>query len=137
MNCKQLGLNSSWIKKIFPLSISRRLTNQELTTCLGNLLRKSINSPGWSSPSPPGRTFPGVESRTQTYTEEKRVQKKKLVMTKSSVQSYNIYPHRSCKRFGCLIHHTQGNCTYEINKKKVSKSFNVKSKDGYCKESIC
>jgi hypothetical protein len=35
-------------------------------TSLGSVLRTDINSSGWSSPFPPGRTFPGVASRTQT-----------------------------------------------------------------------
>lgn len=35
-------------------------------TSLGSVLKKDINSAGWSSPSPPGRTFPGVASRTHT-----------------------------------------------------------------------
>ena len=42
----------------------RQLKNMH--TSFGNLRKKDISSAGWSSPSPPARTFPGVASRTQT-----------------------------------------------------------------------
>lgn len=41
-------------------------------TSFPSVLRKDINCSGWSSPSPPGRTIPGVASRTQTYRKQNR-----------------------------------------------------------------
>ena len=48
-------------------------------TSFRSILRKDINFSGWSSPSPPGRTIPGVASRTQTY---RKKEKKKINIMK-------------------------------------------------------